>query len=333
MIRWDDVATRLEAARKNGGGIVLATHVNADGDGLGSEIALYHHLKSRGHQVCMINNDPVPERYLFLKGSEEILAYDGARCRDLILNAGLFFVLDNSSPARLGRLLPDVKESKAFRICIDHHADVDPFWHLNCVDHDASASGQIIYEALRAFGGKITPEIAEAIYVSFVTDTGHFRFGKTTPTVHRIIADLMEAGAVSPPKIYRALYEGVTPGSNRLVAYALADTHYEYDGRFAWARLTRSQLEECHGLEEDTSDLVNMLLAVKGVVASAIFKELPGERTKVSLRSLDGVDINAVATAFGGGGHKNASGILMAAPFEESVRKVVERMNAALPAR
>ena len=333
MIRWDDVAARLETARAKGGGIVLATHVNADGDGLGCEIALYHHFKSLGHKVWMINNDPVPEKYHFLKGTEEIIPYDGARCRDLILNAELFFVLDNSSPSRLGRLLPDVKESKAFRICIDHHADVDPFWNLNCVDHDASASGQIVYEALRVLGAAITPPIAEALYVAFVTDTGHFRFGKTTPAVHRMIADLMEAGAISPPKIYRALYEGVSPGSNRLVAYALADTHYEYDGRFAWARLTRSQLEECHGLEEDTSDMVNMLLAVKGVLASAIFKELPGERTKVSLRSLGDVDINAVATTFGGGGHKNASGILMTAPFDENVRKVVERMRAALPPR
>jgi len=333
MIRWDEVAARLEKTRAGGGGIVLATHVNADGDGLGCEIALYHHFKSRGHRVCMINNDPVPERYSFLRGSEEILPYDGARCRELILAAELFFVLDNSSPARLGRLLADVKESKAYRICIDHHADVDPFWHLNCVDHDASASGQIVYEALRAFGGRITPEIAEALYVSFVTDTGHFRFGKTTPLVHRMIADLMEAGSVSPPKIYRALYEGVSPESNRLVAYALADTHYEYDGRFAWARLTAGQLAECHGVDEDTSELVNMLLAVKGVLASAIFKELPGGRTKVSLRSLGDVDINAVATAFGGGGHKNASGILMTEPFDESVRKVVERIAKVLPSR
>ena len=332
MIQWGEVAARLETARGSGGGIVLATHVNADGDGLGCEIALYHHLKSRGHKIHMINHDAVPEKYMFLKGASEIVVYDGARCRDLILGAQLFFVLDNSSPARLGRLLPDVKDSKAFRICIDHHADVDPFWHLNCVDHDASASGQIVYEALKVFGARITPEIAEALYVAFVTDTGHFRFGKTTPDVHRTIADLMEAGALSPPKIYRALYEGVSPGSNRLTAYALADTHYEYGGRFAWARLTSRQLEECHGLEEDTSDLVNMLLAVKGVLASAIFKELPGERTKVSLRSLGDIDINAVATTFGGGGHKNASGILMAAPFEQSVRNVVERMKAALPA-
>jgi len=268
------------------------------------------------------------------------MLYDDGRPRDLIRQAGVFFVLDNSSPGRLGRLLPAVQESAAFRICIDHHVDIDPFWNLNCVDTDAAASGQLVYEAIRALGdmpggpGEITPEIAEAIYVSFVTDTGHFRFSKTTPHVHRIIAELMEKGSISPPKIYRALFEGVTPGFNRMVGYALADAHYEYDGRFAWARLTHSQLQECDAYEDDTSDLVNMLLAVDGVRAAALFKELPDGKTKVSLRSIGDTDINRLAVKLGGGGHLNASGILMSGPFDEGIRKVVDGMKELFaPAR
>src|SRR5262249_10580058 len=145
-------------------------------------------LQSRGHAVTMINDDPVPRKYRFLRGSERIMVYDEGRARDLIRDAALFFVLDNSSPARLGRLLPAVEQSAAFRICIDHHTEIEPFWHLNCVDTDAAASGQLVYDAIKSMGGEITPEIAEALYVSFVTDTGHFRFSKTTPRVHRIIA-------------------------------------------------------------------------------------------------------------------------------------------------
>lgn len=331
MIQWSEVAGRLESARTEGRGVVLATHVNADGDGLGSELGLYYFLESRGHQVAMINNDPVPKKYKFLKGSEQIMLYDEGRPRDLIRDAGVLFVLDNSSPARLGRLLEPVKASKAFKICIDHHADVDPFWDLNCVDSNASASGQLVYQAIRAMGGTIGPEMAEALYVSFVTDTGHFRFSKSTAEVHRIIADLMDVGSISPPKIYRALFEGVTPGMNRMVGWALSDAHYEYGGRFAWARLTRRQLEETNGFDEDTSDLVNMLLAVEGVQAAALFKEMPEGRTKVSLRSLGSVDVNRLASKFGGGGHTNASGILMTSPFEEGVRKVVEGMREVLP--
>ena len=332
MIRWDEVKTRLDAALKRGGGIVLSTHVNPDGDGLGSELALYHYLRERGHRTHLINDGEVPAKYRFLPGSGEIAAYDGARSRELILGAELFFVLDNSSPQRLGRLLPDVKESKAYRICIDHHAGEDPFWHLNCVDEAASASGQLVYGAIKALGGRLTPEIAEAIYVSFVTDTGHFRFSKTTADVHRIVAELMDTGGVNPPKVYRALFEGVSPALNRIVAFALADAHYDYGGRFAWARLTKQQLEECHGFEEDTGDLVNMLLAVEGVVASALIKELPDGRTKVSLRSLDGTNINQLAVKLGGGGHVNASGALMDLPLAEGVRRVVEGMKEVLGA-
>lgn len=331
MIRWDEVARLLSIARQEGRAIVVSTHVNADGDGLGSELALYGFLRSRGHRVHMINNDPVPGRFRFLRGSEEILVHDGARSRGLILEAGLFFVLDNSSPQRLGRLLPDVQESKATRICIDHHVTVDPFWHVNCVDTSACASGQLVHDAIRAMGGEITPPMAEALYVAFVTDTGHFRFSKTTAQVHRTIADLMEAGSISPPRIYRALFEEVSAGLNRLVSIALADTHYEYGGRFAWARLTREQLEQSGAIEEDTGDLVNMLLSVAGVKASALFKELPDGRTKVSLRSLGEIDVNRLAARFGGGGHSNASGITMTLPFEEGVRQVVAAMKDTLP--
>lgn len=330
MILWDDVAERLEDARRQSRGVVIATHVNADGDGLGSEIGLDGFLRSKGHQVAMINNDPVPKKYQFLRGSDRIMVYDERRGRELIQSAAVFFVLDNSSPARLGRLLPAVEASKAFRICIDHHTEIEPFWHLNCVDTDAAASGQLVYQAIRTMGGEITPEIAEALYVSFVTDTGHFRFSKTTPEVHRIIADLMEKGRISPAKVYRALFEGVSPGLISMVGWALSDARYEYGGRFAWARLTRRQLDECKGDDEDTGDLVNMLLAVEGVRAAAIFKEMPEGRTKVSLRSLGEVDVSRLAMKLGGGGHKNASGILMTAPFDEGIRAVVDGMKEVL---
>jgi len=331
QIPWDALSERLASALEEGRGIVLGTHVNADGDGLGSQIALWFHLKSLGHRVSMINDDPVAQKYRFLRGSESILAWDPGTCVPLIRDAALFIVLDNSSPQRLGKILPVLQESRAYRICIDHHAEADPFWHLNCVDVDASASGQLVYGAIRALGGRITPEIAEALYVAFVTDTGHFRFPKSTPEVHRIVADLMEKGEINPQRIYRALYENIRPGLNLLVARALAGTKYEYGGRFAWARLTMEQLQECGVVDDDTGDLVNMMLSVEGVEAAALFKELPGGRTKVSLRSRGDVDVNALASRFGGGGHKNASGALMTRPFEDGVKDVVEGMKEVLP--
>ena len=140
----------------------------------------------------------------------------------------------------------------------------------------------------------------------------------------------MQAGSISAPKIYIALFEGIARGVNRMIGYALSDAHYEYGGRFAWARLTSPQLAECGGFDEDTGDLVNMLLSVQGVEAAALFKELPDGKTKVSLRSKGDVDINRLAARFGGGGHKNASGISMTGSFEESVASVVAGMKDVL---
>ncbi|MFQ5701779.1 MAG: bifunctional oligoribonuclease/PAP phosphatase NrnA [Acidobacteriota bacterium] len=330
MIDWGAMGRKIEAALAEKKSIVLATHVNADGDGLGSEIGLYFFLKDRGHDVVMINNDPVPRKYAFLRGSDAVKVYDPDVDARRLRQAGLFFVLDNSSPERLGRLLPDLKASHAYKICIDHHAESDPFWDLNCVDASASASGQLVYQAIRALEGTVSPEIAEALYVSFVTDTGHFRFPKTTPAVHRIVADLLELGSIDPYQVYRAVFEGAQPGLNRLIGYALSDTHYEYGGKFAWAQLTQDQLRRCDGFDEDTGDLVNMLLSVEGVEAAAVFKELPDGATKVSLRSRGDVDVNILASRFGGGGHKNAAGILMARPLAEGVRDVVNGMRNLL---
>jgi bifunctional oligoribonuclease and PAP phosphatase NrnA len=331
-VSWTEVGRLLDEAARTRGGVILSTHVNPDGDGLGSQLGLWHHLKARGIEARIINNDPVHRKYRFLPGSDRVEVYDSAAHREAIVNASLFFVLDNSSPDRLGRVLEPARASQARKICIDHHVTTDPFWDVNCIDVDAPASGQLVYELIKALGGTITGEIAQALYVAYVTDTGHFRFSKTTARVHRIIAELMDTGAIEPPRIYRSIFEGVSPGLNRIVAAALGDTHYEYDGRFAWARLTSAQLAPNGGPDEDTGDLVNMLLSVEGVVAAALIKEVDPSRVKVSLRSLGKVDVHALAARLGGGGHVNASGASMAVPLEEAVRRVVDGMREVLGA-
>jgi len=331
-ISWAEVGRLLEDAARTRRGVILSTHVSPDGDGLGSELALWHHLGGRGIVARIINNDPVHRKYQFLPGSDRVEVYDAGVHRAAVVDADLFFVLDNSSPDRLGRVLEPARASRARKICIDHHVTTDPFWDINCIDVDAPASGQLVYELIKALGGTITGDMAQALYVAYVTDTGHFRFSKTTARVHRIIGELMDTGAIDPPKIYRALFEGVSPGINRLIAAALADTHYEYDGRFAWARLTSAQLMPNGGPDEDTGDLVNMLLSVEGVLAAALIKEVDASRSKVSLRSLGNVDIHALAARLGGGGHRNASGASMSVPLEEAVRRVVDGMREVLGA-
>jgi phosphoesterase RecJ-like protein len=326
-VDWAPLADRLRKASR----IVIGTHINADGDGLGCEIALHQFLSDLGRDVRIVNSEPVSPRYRFLKGSENIEVYEREKHSELIRNADLFIVLDNSSVERLARVREDVEATRAVKICIDHHSSVNRFWDLNCVDTDACASGQLICELVRHMGGDVTPGMAEALYVSFITDTGHFRFTKTTAETHRVVADLMDTARISPPRFYTEIYENTSAGMAALTGLALSGMKFEHAGRFAWMSLTRKQILDCRAEEEDTGDLVNLSLAVEGVLVGALFREMPDGKTKISLRSKGDIDVSALAISFNGGGHKNASGILMPVPINEAIRTLISRMGEYLP--
>jgi phosphoesterase RecJ-like protein len=325
-VEWLPLAARIRAARS----IVLGTHINADGDGLGSQIALDLFLQQVGRSSRIVNSEPVPDKYRFLKGSERVRAYDPAIDAAAIRNADLFITIDNSSVERLERVRTDVEATTALKACIDHHSMVNPFWDLNCVDTDACASGQLVYELIRSMGGRVTPEMAEALYVSYVTDTGHFRFPKTGPGAHREVAELMEIAGIDPARIHSEIYERSSPAMSTLTGLALSSMRLEYGGAFAWMHLTRDQVATCRGEEEDTGDLVNLALAIEGVRAGALFREMPDGKIKVSLRSKGSLDVHAIASSLNGGGHRNASGILMATGLGEAIRTVVSGFRGLL---
>ncbi len=322
-VDWRPFARHLRSAER----IVLGTHINADGDGLGSEIALHHFLRSIGKEPRIVNSEPVSDKYRFIRGSEVIEAYDRAKHSGPIRSAEIFVVLDNSSLERLARLRPDVEATRGVKACIDHHSAVNPFWDLNAVDTEACASGQLVLELIRFMGGEVTPEIAEALYVAFVTDTGHFRFSKTSPEAHRIVAELMEIGEIRPDRVFGEIYERTTRGMAALTGLALGSLRFLYDGRFACMRMTREQVRASDGEEEDTGDLANLPLTVKGVLAGALFREMPDGTIKVSLRSKGEIDVHALAAELNGGGHKNAAGILMVMSLEEAEKTVIEGMS------
>lgn len=326
-VDWAPLAEELDKAQH----IVLGTHINADGDGLGCQFALHEFLKSRGKDVRVINSEPPSERYTFLAGARHVETYDPAIHSEIIRNADLFIEIDNSSVERLARVREDVEATRAVKACIDHHSSVNPFWQINCVDTEACASGQLIYELLEHMHGKLTHDMAEALYVSFITDTGHFRFSKVTPETHRIIAHIMEVGRVSPPRFYTEIYENNSQGMATLTGTALSSMKFEFGGRFAWMKLTWKQITDNNAEEEDTGDLVNLSLAVKGVLAGALFREMPDGKTKISLRSKGEIDVSDLASRLNGGGHKNASGILMPEPINEAIRTIIERMKAYIP--
>jgi len=320
---------RLVRLIEDGSTFALLTHVNPDGDGLGSSMGLWGCLRARGKTARMISTDPVPANYRFLAFARHVEVFGGEADGAFVEGADGVFVLDNGSLARLGVLEPHLRRARGLKVCIDHHETRDDAWDLEVIDSEASASGEIVHAILERMGAEISPEIAEALYVSLITDTGHFRFSKTRPRTHRLAALLLERG-VSPDRIYQEVYERHAEGYLRLMGYALATMGR--DRGVAWTVLDHALLHRLGAADEDTGGIVNALLSLEGVRMAVLLKELPDGQVKVSLRSKGSVDVTRLAVAHGGGGHRNAAGILLSGPIDAAARMLLAEGQAYLAA-
>lgn len=318
----DDAARRLKPLLEKARTVALCTHVNPDGDGIGAEICLHRHLRAIGLESRILNTEALPLRYRFLDPDGAVEVYDGRNHAGFLRDADLIFMLDNSSVSRLGPLEQAVRASRATTICIDHHDVVEPFWKINIVDEEASATGELVFQIIKALGGAIDTEGAQAAYVSLVTDTGYFRFSKTSPRSHEAAAEMLALG-VRPPRVFQEVYERNSVALVRLTGVALSSLKLEEGGRLAWIRLTHTQVVECDATHEDLSDVVNSLLAIDGVRVAVMVKELGGDRIKLSFRSKEALDVNRIAAMFGGGGHRNASGAVISGSLDDAIDSVL----------
>ncbi|HXH28687.1 MAG TPA: bifunctional oligoribonuclease/PAP phosphatase NrnA [Candidatus Polarisedimenticolia bacterium] len=324
-------AARLEALLAEARTVALATHVTPDGDGIGAELCLHGYLKTRGLEVRIINTEPLPDKYRFLDPAGAVEVFDAERHDRFLREADVIVMLDNAAVSRLGPLEPAVRASRATTVCIDHHNVVEPFWKVNIIDEEACATGELVFQIIKAMGGAPDPGAAQAAYVSMVTDTGYFRFSKTSPRCHRAAAEMLEAG-VSPPRVYEEVFERNNVALVRLGAVGVAGLRVEENGRLAWFTLTRRQILDCDAEREDTSEVVNGLLAIDGVRLAVMLKELDGGRLKLSFRSKGGLDVNRLASGFGGGGHTNAAGAVITGSLADSIERVLEPCRALLRA-
>lgn len=307
---------------------VLTTHINPDGDGLGSEVALAAFLKSLGKKVTIINQSETPSNYLFLNSICIIEHFSREHHAAIITNADVVIVVDTNSPQRFTAMNDLVLQSKAYKICIDHHLDQAKFADLYLIDETSPASGEIVYRLLSYLNPKaITRKIADALYVAIMTDTGSFRFPKTDVETHSIIADLLARGA-DPSVLYQKVFEEGKINRLQLLGKALESLDTAADGKVAYMVLPRSAFAETQTVEADTDTMINHTMTIGGVLIGMLFVELE-EGVKVSFRSKGNIPVNELAKEFGGNGHKNAAGARSTSKqLNEFVQKVVERAAA-----
>ncbi|MDH5805520.1 MAG: bifunctional oligoribonuclease/PAP phosphatase NrnA, partial [Gemmatimonadota bacterium] len=304
---WIREAGEIDELLKPGARIVLTTHVNADGDGTGSEVAMWHMLKARGAQPVIANPTPFPERYKWL-----LEGADGAdktpKAIKEIQRADLILVLDISDIGRLGHLAEAVEARGVPVACIDHHVSegrLPP--GPKVIDATACATGELIFEFAAIMGFNITPEVARALYVAILTDTGGFRFSNTSHRALRVASELIEAGA-QPAAIYRDVFASEPVGKVRLLAEVLQTLVHEPEVGLAWITVPPGALER-HSLDaEHLEGVVELPRSIAGVRLALLFREIANGRVKVSFRSKGGVDVAEMAARFGGGGHRNAAG-------------------------
>ncbi|UCD57021.1 MAG: bifunctional oligoribonuclease/PAP phosphatase NrnA, partial [Candidatus Hydrogenedentota bacterium] len=273
---------------------LLLSHVDPDGDAIGSLIALLLLLERKGKRAVAYEQDGVPEIYRFL------------RCSDRIVSA-----IPPSEHFDVAMFLecPDVQragsESAPFIakiplwVNIDHHMENSRFGHLNIIESELSAVGEVIFDLFRAMGEPIDMTVAEALYTAIMTDTGSYKYTNTTPRAHEISAQLIKAG-VNPYDMYQEIYENVSASAAMIAARA--HSTLEVDDGVSCITITRAMLEQTGATAEDTHDIVNFGRGIKDVEVALLFRETDNG-IKVSLRSRNYVNVSKIAVRFGGGGH------------------------------
>jgi phosphoesterase RecJ-like protein len=292
---------------KNNDKFVITSHVNPDGDSIGSEIALYKYLLKQGKNARVISYSETPANYLFLDDNKTIEKFDESKHNMTIQEADVIFILDTNEYSRLRTLEPYIKKSPAKKVCIDHHLGNNNSFDFKIIDTDSPATGEILYKLFTSEGGqKLESDIAVPLYAAIMTDTGSFRFPRTDSETHRIAADLIESGA-NPVSIYSEVYDKAHEGRLKLLSRFLNNIMILYDGKVVYSNVYLKDMEETGTNIFDTEGFSHYIMSMAAVQIGIIFTESP-RGVKISFRSKGEIYANELAKEFGGGGHMNAAG-------------------------
>jgi phosphoesterase RecJ-like protein len=302
--------------------VLIGTHLNPDGDALGSALAMSQYLNALGIENEIVCHHPAPRNLQFLPRVDRIRTEPKHEKYDLGI------ILDLDSMERLGSTeiffaaLPRL-------VVIDHHIPHQAPGDLRIVDTGASATALILTRLFLELKAKITPEMATCLLTGIVTDTGSFRFRNTTPEALALSAQLLEHGG-DLTQISEAIFQSKPRCSTLLLGHTLDTMRLSDDHRLAWGVVSVDDFERTGAQDEDTEGFVNELLFIDSVQIAAIFREPKPGKVRCSMRSRGELDVAAVAREFGGGGHRNAAGCTLDLPLAEAESAVVERLKQCL---
>jgi phosphoesterase RecJ-like protein len=328
--KTSDVEAVADAIRSHDR-FLLVTHENPDGDALGSILALKLALDALGKDSVMYlyGDAPLPAEYSFME-LDELRRRLPEDWRERVLIA-----VDCANESRIGPE-PEPLDGAPLVLDIDHHHDNTRFGAINLVVANASSTGEVLRDLFRELGVELTPELAEALYIAVVTDTGRFQYSNTTAKSLRLAAELVEAGA-DIHQIFQHVYETVQFAKLKLLARALERAQIYDGGRLVVSYLLRTDFTDIGAAETYSEGIIDSLRAVEGADMAALIREPPrsdGPARRVSLRaSNDELDVSAIARKSGGGGHRQAAGFSSDATVEEITDFIRREFLASAPTR
>ncbi len=308
---------------------ILTTHLNADGDGCGSEIALAAWLRASGTEAFLVNPTPVPQSFRFLVPDESwVVDSTSAEAQELCDGADVAVVLDTGEVPRIGRVRPLIDGLPT--VVIDHHPPGDrPIEGVSFRDASASATGELVYDLIHRAGGPWSDSGDLAMYVAILTDTGGFRHSNTTSASLRIAAELVDRG-VSPDETYRRIYASVPRRQYHLLESSLALLEVDEEAGVAWMTVPADRFDALGAIPDDLEGLVDYPRSIAGVEVGLLFRQIPRKGIKVSFRSNGSVNVNALARQFGGGGHVRAAGALIEGALDRVRQDVTHATREAV---
>lgn len=299
----------------------LSTHINPDGDAIGSELSLYLFLTQLGKSVRIFNTDAVPVNYRFLPfwdNIEDVHSVGTYRPEVLV-------VLDASTLERIGKKLSNTLLPLHKLVSIDHHATAEPFGDINLIESSVSSTSEIVYTLIKYHQTPISKACALCLYTGLMFDTGCFRYSNATAETHRIAAELIEIGEFAPDEVYRSVYEHIPVSKIHLLREILRTLRVTDDGKIASVYATQAMFQKTGTTPEAVEGVVNQIQAIAGVEVALCACELTDRSTKISLRSQGQVDVSELASEFEGGGHSRAAGCRVVMPYLSAIKALVHR--------
>ncbi|WP_072972887.1 DHH family phosphoesterase [Tissierella praeacuta] len=299
--------------------IYIVSHVQPDGDNIGSILALWIAIKKIKDKVFILKTDDIPSDFLFLPNVNEIKEFNDEGKIDM------FIALDTSDENRLGKNKELLNKAKTI-INIDHHISNTNFGHINIVDSNAAATGELVYNLIKKMNIPMDKDIASCIYTAISSDTGSFMYDNTSAETHRIIAELIDIG-IDKSNININLYQNKSLERTMLFIKSLETLRLYFNNNVALIKVTQDMLNKANAKMEDTEGIVSFIREIAPVEVGIILKEFKENEIKVSMRSKRFIDVSAICASFNGGGHIRAAGCTINSPMDIAEKLILDELK------